>query len=92
MKFIDKVLRIVKRIPKGRVTTYKEIARILNSSPRAVGQALKRNKELIIIPCHRVINSDWSIGGYVLGKDMKKRLLESEGVNINKLKDYFIKL
>ncbi len=92
MEFVNKVLRIVKKIPKGRVTTYKEIARILNTSPRAVGQALKKNKELIIIPCHRVVKSDWSIGGYVLGVNVKKELLKKEGININKLKDYFIKL
>jgi methylated-DNA-[protein]-cysteine S-methyltransferase len=90
MNFIDKVLEITNKIPKGSVTTYKSIAQALNTSPRAVGQALKKNPRLVSTPCHRVVASDWSLGGYVKGQEEKKRLLKSEGVNVNNLKVSFI--
>lgn len=70
-------------IPVGKVTTYKSIAKVLGVHPRLVGIALKKNKKPIIIPCHRVISSDGSIRGYsVGGKNVKKKLLEIEGVRI----------
>lgn len=83
-KFIQKVLTIVKKIPKGKVMTYKEVALKLGNRnlARAVGQALKRNPYPIVIPCHRVIRSDGKIGGYALGVDKKKRLLKKEGIII----------
>lgn len=85
----ESVFDIVKRIPKGRVTTYKAIAEYLGTSPRAVGQALKRNPKLIEVPCHRVVMSSGGLGGYVKGVNEKKKLLESEGVDVSKLRDYF---
>jgi len=85
MNFTEKVLETVKKIPYGKVTTYGVIAKMLGTSPRAVGQALKKNKELITIPCHRVVKSDGTLGGYVQGVKEKKRLLESEGVDTNQL-------
>ena len=80
--FGQRVLALVSSIPKGKVTTYKEIAQVLGSHPRAVGQALKRNKQLIIIPCHRVVASDGSLGGYCgeLHSAQKKKLLKKEGI------------
>ncbi len=87
--FQERVLEIVKRIPRGRVTTYGAIAKILHTSSRAVGQALKRNPKLIEIPCHRVVKSNWELGGYVKGAKMKKKLLENEDIDVNKLKSYF---
>ena len=81
MDFNEKVLSLAKKIPKGKVTTYKIIAEKLNSkSYRAVGRALNKNKKPIIIPCHRVVNSDGSIGGYSRGIDKKIELLKKEGV------------
>ncbi len=82
--FQKRVYGLVKKIPKGKITTYKEIAKALNSSPRAVGQALKRNPFPINIPCHRVIKSDGSLGGYKgkVNSKLKKELLEKEGVEI----------
>lgn len=76
--FQKRVLDIVFEIPYGEVVTYQWIAKQLNTSPRAVGQALKRNPLPIVIPCHRVIGSDGSIGGYSLGIDSKKWLLNHE--------------
>jgi O-6-methylguanine DNA methyltransferase len=83
-EFAKKVLAIVKKIPKGKVMTYKEIALKLGNKnlARAVGQVLKRNPWPITIPCHRVIRSDGTLGGYSLGKEKKKELLKKEGVLI----------
>ena len=65
MKFSKKVFNLTKRIPKGRVTTYKIIAEKLKTKAyRAVGTALHKNKKPIIIPCHRVVNSNGFAGGY----------------------------
>jgi len=80
--FQQKVLKMERRIPKGSVSTYKRIAGRLNGpgGARAVGNALANNPFPIIIPCHRTIRSDGTIGGYGGGVKMKKALLEMEGV------------
>ena len=79
---------LLKKIPRGKVTTYSILARKLKTSPRAVAQMLKRNPEPVRIPCHRVINSDRSLGGYTWkgrqNRRKKKQLLEKEGVRIMK--------
>jgi len=83
-EFQARVLELVSKIPKGKVTTYKEVARALGSprSCRAVGNALARNPHPLEIPCHRVVRSDGKIGGYKLGSKRKARLLVDEGVEI----------
>ena len=91
MSFADRVYALCKRIPEGRVSTYGAIAKALNSSPRAVGQALRCNPYAPVVPCHRVVSSDGSIGGFmgdVEGKPIQKKiaLLESEGVKIKENK------
>lgn len=70
------------RIPRGQVTTYGLLARYLGmpGGARAVGGALAHNPFPIVIPCHRVIASDGSLGGYQGGLAMKRWLLEMEGV------------
>ncbi len=75
--FQERVYREVKKIKKGEVRTYGFIAKKLKTSPRAVGQALKANKNPKI-PCHRVIKSDGSLGGYNRGIRKKKELLKKE--------------
>ncbi|HLE06784.1 MAG TPA: MGMT family protein [Candidatus Nanoarchaeia archaeon] len=82
---LDALWSLVRKIPKGKVSTYGILAKKLGTSPRAVGQALKKNTKLIIVPCHRVIKSNGELGGYVNGAKEKKRLLESEGVDTNNL-------
>ncbi len=78
------VYSLLKKIPEGRVTTYKEIGQFLGvKSYRQIGRVLSKNPHLSEVPCHRVVMSDGSIGGYVLGVDEKIRLLGSEGVKIN---------
>ncbi|MFT4311695.1 MAG: MGMT family protein [Candidatus Woesearchaeota archaeon] len=79
--FQKDVLVLVDQIPKGRVVTYKQLAHMLGSRAyRFVGQCVKKNPHLGKVPCHRVVCSDGSLGGYVLGVDQKKKLLESEGI------------
>jgi len=72
---------LLQLIPQGKVTTYGSLARALKTSPRAVGMMLSRNRDLIAVPCHRVVMSGGRIGGYSLGLDFKKRLLLLEGVS-----------
>ncbi len=87
MLFKEKVLKLTKKIPRGKVTTYKLIAEKLNTHAyRAVGTALHNNKKPIIIPCHRVVNSDGFIGGYAKGIEQKIKLLKKEGINIKNKK------
>jgi len=78
-EFQKRVFAEVRKIPKGKTSTYKAVAEILNSSPRAVGQALKKNKDYKNIPCHRVIKLDGSLGGYNRGIKKKIKLLRKEG-------------
>lgn len=92
MDSTQKVLNLTKKIPRGKVTTYGEIARALKTSPRTVGQALKRNTRPVVIPCHRVVCSDGSLGGYrgKLNSRRKISLLKKEGVLVknNRLKNF----
>jgi methylated-DNA-[protein]-cysteine S-methyltransferase len=96
-EFYEKCYTILKKVPKGKVTTYKEIARALNSKAyRAVGTAMNRNPYAPIVPCHRVVNSDGKVGGFFSGSSTKIKLLKSEGVYVLNgrldLKKYFYKL
>ncbi|NQT22454.1 MAG: MGMT family protein [Candidatus Omnitrophica bacterium] len=83
--FQRKVYRAVLTIPKGHVRTYKWIAEHIGkpNASRAVGGALNRNPHTVIIPCHRVIGSNGSLGGYSKGIQMKKRLLNKEGLDVH---------
>jgi methylated-DNA-[protein]-cysteine S-methyltransferase len=84
--FEEKVLFLTKKIPRGRVTTYGEIARILKTGSRAVGGALHKNPHPIRTPCHRVVKSDGSLGGYSGGVKKKITLLKKEGIKIENSK------
>ena len=81
-KFQQEVLRAEHGIPWGRVSTYQRIAKHLghDKAARAVGGALADNPFPIIIPCHRAIRSDGTLGGYQGGLEMKRTLLKMEGV------------
>jgi methylated-DNA-[protein]-cysteine S-methyltransferase len=90
ISFDERCYQLLKLIPRGKVTTYGEIARALNTKAwRAVGSAMAKNKNLFVIPCHRVVRSDGSIGQYALGSDKKASLLMEEGVEVvnGKVKD-----
>lgn len=84
--FSENALALTKKIPLGKVTTYKEIAKALGSKAyRAVGAALKHNRHPLTVPCHRVIASDLSLGGYCgkLKNPKKAALLKKEGIMMN---------
>ncbi|MSQ25720.1 MAG: methylated-DNA--[protein]-cysteine S-methyltransferase [Dehalococcoidia bacterium] len=74
------VLETVRRIPRGHVRPYRDIAIALGKpgAARAVGGAMANNPVCIIVPCHRVIASDGRLGGFGGGLDMKQRLLDRE--------------
>jgi len=94
--FQNKVYKVVSKIPKGKVLTYKKVASLAGhfKSWRAVGNLLNKNKNLYPpkfskktlagkkIPCHRVIRSDGKIGGFNKGVRNKIRLLNAEGLKI----------
>jgi len=81
--FQRKVYRIIEEIPRGRVITYKAVAKLAGSPRawRAVGNILNKNRDSHI-SCHRVIRSDGKIGGFTLGTKKKIALLKKEGVII----------
>jgi len=81
--FTKRVYDVVKKIPKGRTMTYKEVAQTAGSPRawRAVGNILKKNKNPIL-PCYRVIRSNGKIGGYKWGKKKKMNLLKKEGLKL----------
>jgi methylated-DNA-[protein]-cysteine S-methyltransferase len=82
--FQKRVWMAMQDIPAGATRSYGDIARLIDSAPRAVGQACGRNPIPIFIPCHRVLGSQGSIGGYSGGDglDTKRALLRLEGVDI----------
>ena len=87
--FQKRVWEILSEIPYGEITTYGNIAAkiaeergVSKFSAQAVGGALGRNPISIIIPCHRVIGADGSLKGFASGLEIKKFLLELEGVKI----------
>ena len=83
--FNNRCYKIVSCIPKGKISTYGDIARVLGTKAyQAVGNAMAKNPNLISVPCHRVIKSDGSIGGYALGTSKKITLLKKEGIIVKK--------
>jgi methylated-DNA-[protein]-cysteine S-methyltransferase len=84
-KFQKKVLHAEHGIPRGFVSTYQLIARHVGrpKGARAVGNALATNPFPLIIPCHRAIRTDLTIGGYQGGIQMKQALLKMEGIDFN---------
>ena len=78
--FKEKVFEVVKKIPKGKTMTYKEVAARAGCPRgfRAVGNILNTNYDPKI-PCHRVIRSDGKLGGYNRGVARKKEILKNEG-------------
>ncbi len=88
-KFEQKVYAALSRVPKGKVTTYKALADVVQcGSPRAIGGAMRRNPFAPEVPCHRVLNAKLELNGYqgqTKGEGLRKKreLLESEGVTVD---------
>ncbi|KAJ4334222.1 hypothetical protein N0V95_009225 [Ascochyta clinopodiicola] len=88
-EYQERVYALLQQIPEGRITTYAAMSKALNSSPRAVGGALRSNPFAPDIPCHRCIASTGFIGGFKgdwekvpsgQNQESKRKLLEGEGV------------
>ena len=79
-----KVYRKLLQVPKGKVTTYGELAKAvgLKNGQRIIGMIMKKNAFPVIVPCHRVVKSDGKIGGYAYGKRVKSKMLTNEGIKI----------
>jgi O-6-methylguanine DNA methyltransferase len=92
------VFKKVQQIPRGKVASYGDVSRAVFGTvkySRFVGQAMKRNPLPIIVPCHRVIKSDGTLGGFGGTVPLKKKLLKIEGVKIKNGKiptSYFARL
>ena len=80
-----KIYDLIKKVPPGKVTTYGELAKSIGNvkSSRVIGKILNKNPFPINIPCHRVVLSNGKIGGYYYGAEIKKRILEKEGLKIS---------
>ena len=82
MRFSEKVYKLCKQIPKGKISTYKLVAHKLKTKAyRAVGNTLNKNPYKYV-PCHRVIKSNEEVGGYVKGTKNKIKILKKEGIKI----------
>jgi methylated-DNA-[protein]-cysteine S-methyltransferase len=84
MSLEQQVHKKLTEVPKGKVTTYGELAKAvgLKKGQRIIGQIMKKNPYPTIIPCHRVVNSDGKVGGYAYGGDVKTNMLQKEGIKI----------
>ncbi|MFA5855910.1 MAG: MGMT family protein [Candidatus Pacearchaeota archaeon] len=81
--FSERCYEVLKKVPKGKVVTYKWIAEKLGSKAfRAVGNSMNKNPNILEVPCHRVVKSDGRVGGYAKGIKEKIKMLEKEGVII----------
>ena len=73
-----RVLETLRLVPAGYVTTYKGLAEVCGGSPRAVGRVMASNPFVLLVPCHRVVRSDMSIGGFGYGVKVKWEILRRE--------------
>ena len=82
--FHKAVLKAAQKIPYGNVVTYRDLARMANNerAARAAGTAIANNTTPLIVPCHRVLAANCKIGGFALGLEWKRTLLELEGIQI----------
>ena len=85
MRIEEKIYCKLLQVPEGYVTTYGNLAKAINlkNGQRVVGKIMKNNPFPVIIPCHRVVKSDGTIGGYAYGSETKKNMLSEEGLEIN---------
>ncbi len=79
---MHRALHLLRQIPKGKVVTYKELARACKTSPRAIGRVMAYNKDSIYFPCYKVVSSEGKLCGYSAkgGLKKKRQLLEGEGI------------
>jgi len=85
--FYNKVYAKLRKVPRGKLTTYRDLAKAVNSKAyRAVGTAMNKNPYSFAdggdVPCHRVVNSDGRVGKFASGTENKIKILKSEGIPI----------
>lgn len=83
---MQKAILLLKKIPKGKVATYKELARVCNTSPRAIGRIMAYNKHPKEYPCYKVVASNGELTGYSApgGLKAKEKLLRNDGIRIER--------
>ena len=84
MNLDKKIYKKLAEVPKGKITTYGELAKAvgLKNGQRAIGNFMNKNPYPVIIPCHRVVKSDGNVGGYAYGEKIKINMLTKEGLKI----------
>lgn len=82
---MHKAILLLKKIPKGKVATYKELARVCKTSPRAIGRIMAGNEHPKEYPCYKVVASNGELTGYSApgGVKTKEKLLRKEGIQLN---------
>ena len=86
MNIDKKIYKKLLDVPKGKITTYGDLAKAvgIKNGQRAVGRIMNKNPYPAIIPCHRVVKSDGKVGGYAYGENIKSNMLTKEGIKIKK--------
>lgn len=84
MNLDKKIYKKLLEVPKGKITTYGDLAKAVGctNGQRAVGRIMNKNPYPTIIPCHRVVKSDGKVGGYAFGEEIKINMLKKEGIKI----------
>ncbi|RKX45014.1 MAG: endonuclease V, partial [Thermotogae bacterium] len=84
MDLFEEIYRIVRQVPRGKVSTYGAVARALGDirASRAVGVAMNINPDPEFTPCYRIVNSDGTVGGFSMGVDEKIRRLKEDGIEV----------
>jgi len=80
----QKIYKKLLDVPKGKITTYGDLAKSvgLKNGQRVVGKIMNKNPYPVIVPCHRVVMSTGKIGGYAYGEHIKTKMLNDEGIKI----------
>ncbi len=91
---MHKAISLLKKIPRGKVVTYKELARVCKTSPRAIGRIMASNEHPKEYPCYKVVGSDGKLTGYSApgGLKAKEKLLRKDRIKVSKRKvskEYF---
>ena len=84
MNLEQRVYKKLLKVPKGKITTYGELAKAvgLKNGQRVIGRIMNKNPYPVIVPCHRVVMSTGNVGGYAYGKHIKTKMLSDEGIKI----------
>ena len=84
MNIEQKVYKKLLDVPKGKITTYGDLAKAggLKNGQRLIGKIMSNNPYPVLVPCHRVVMSTGKIGGYAYGESVKMKMLSDEGIEI----------